>query len=53
MVKKTAEKGVKKRVSFTLNPETLERLKREAEKQGRSVSNFVNFILKKYLKLKT
>lgn len=53
MVKKRAEKEVKKRVSFTITPEAFERLKKEAEKQERSVSNLVDLILKKYLKLKT
>lgn len=39
----------KNRISTFLDDETTEALKKEAEKQGRSVSNLIGYIIKKYL----
>lgn len=39
----------KNRVLTFLDDETTEALKEEAKKQGRSVSNLIGYIIKKYL----
>lgn len=39
----------KNRIVALLDDETTEALKKEAQKQGRSVSNLIGYIIKKYL----
>lgn len=39
----------KNRISTFLDDETAEALKKKAQKEGRSVSNLIGYIIKKYL----
>jgi hypothetical protein len=39
----------KKQTSYTLRPALIEQIKREADKQGRSASNLVEFLLDRAL----
>ncbi len=41
---------LKVKLNITIDPEVLERVKIEAEKDDRSVSQFINIILKNYIK---
>ncbi len=41
---------LKVKLNITIDPEVLERIKIEAEKDDRSVSQFINIILKNYIK---
>ena len=43
-------KPLKEKISITIDADILEKLKAEAEKDDRSLSQFINVILKKYLK---
>jgi len=39
-------KTPKKTYSLTLDPDVMDRIKKQAEKEGRSLSNYINRILK-------
>ena len=41
---------LKVKLNITIDPEVLERIKIEVEKDDRSVSQFINIILKNYIK---
>lgn len=43
-------KPLKEKISITIDADILEKLKAEAEKDDRSLSQFINVVLKKYLK---
>ena len=43
-------KPLKEKISITIDSDLLEKLKEEAEKDDRSLSQFINLILRKYLK---
>ncbi len=43
-------KPLKEKISITIDSDLLEKLKAEAEKDDRSLSQFINLILRKYLK---
>lgn len=43
-------KPLKTSISITIDEDLLERVKIEAEKDNRSVSQFINIILKNYIK---
>ncbi len=43
-------KPLKTSISITIDEDLLERIKIEAEKDDRSVSQFINIILKNYIK---
>ena len=43
-------KPLKEKISITIDSDLLEKLKVEAEKDDRSLSQFINVILRKYLK---
>lgn len=42
-------KPLKDKISITIDSDLLEELKKEAEKDDRSLSQFINLILKKYM----
>lgn len=42
-------KPLKESISITLDADLLEELRKEAEKDDRSLSQFINIILKKYI----
>lgn len=42
-------KPLKSSISITIDSDLLEELKKEAEKDDRSLSQFINLILKKYI----
>ncbi len=42
-------KSKKKRISITLDPEVVQKISKLAEEDDRSLSQFVNIILKEYL----
>lgn len=42
-------KPLKEKISITIDSDTLSRLKKEAEQDNRSLSQYINIILKKYL----
>lgn len=42
-------KPLKNKISITIDSDLLEELKKEAEKDDRSLSQFINLILKKYM----
>lgn len=42
-------KPLKEKISITLDGDLLEELKKLAEKDDRSLSRYINFILKKYI----
>ncbi len=42
-------KSLKESISITLDSDLLEELRKEAEKDDRSLSQFINLILKKYM----
>lgn len=42
-------KPLKEKISITIDSDLLEDLKKEAEKDDRSLSQFINIILKKYI----
>ena len=41
---------LKEKISITIDSDLLEELKKEAEKDERSLSQFINLILRKYIK---
>ncbi len=41
---------LKEKISITIDSDLLEQLKAEAEKDDRSLSQFINLILRKYMK---
>ncbi len=43
-------KPLKEKISITIDSDLLEQLKAEAEKDDRSLSQFINLILRKYMK---
>ncbi len=43
-------KPLKEKISITIDSDLLEKLKDKAEKDDRSLSQFINIILRKYLK---
>ncbi len=43
-------KPLKEKISITIDGDILERLKDQAEKDDRSLSQYINLILKEYLK---
>ncbi len=43
-------KPLKEKISITIDSDLLEKLKDKAEKDDRSLSQFINLILRKYLK---
>lgn len=43
-------KPLKEKISITIDSDLLEKLKAEAERDDRSLSQFINLILRKYLK---
>ena len=43
-------KPLKEKISITIDSDLLEKLKVKAEKDDRSLSQFINVILRKYLK---
>ncbi len=43
-------KPLKEKISITIDSDLLQKLKEEAEKDDRSLSQFINLILRKYLK---
>lgn len=43
-------KPLKEKISITIDGDLLEELKAEAEKDERSLSQFINLILRKYVK---
>ena len=45
-------KPLKEKISITLDSDLLAELKAEAEKDDRSLSQFINLILRKYIKNK-
>ncbi len=42
-------KPLKNKISITIDSDLLEELKKEAEKDDRSLSQYINLILKKYM----
>ena len=42
-------KPLKEKISITIDSDLLEKLKEKAEKDDRSVSSFINLILRKYI----
>ena len=42
-------KPLKEKISMTIDSDLLEKLKEKAEKDDRSVSSFINLILRKYI----
>jgi len=42
-------KSLKESISITLDSDLLEELRKEAEKDDRSLSQYINLILKKYM----
>ena len=42
-------KPLKEKISITIDPELLAELRKEAERDERSLSQFINIILKKYI----
>ena len=46
-------KPLKEKISITIDNDVLTRLKIEAEKDDRSLSQYINIILKEYVKEKT
>lgn len=45
----TSMKPLKQHLSITIDSDLLEKLKKEAEKDDRSLSQFINLILRKYI----
>ena len=45
-------KPLKEKISITLDSDVLKEIKEEAEKDDRSLSQFINLILRKYIKEK-
>lgn len=45
-------KPLKEKISITIDSDLLTELKAEAEKDDRSLSQFINLILRKYIKAK-
>ena len=45
-------KPLKEKISITIDSDLLKELKEEAEKDDRSLSQYINIILRKYLKAK-
>ncbi|MBQ7670505.1 MAG: toxin-antitoxin system protein [Clostridia bacterium] len=45
-------KPLKEKISITVDGDVLERAKRESEDQDRSLSQFINLVLKEYFKKK-
>lgn len=43
---------LKEKISITIDSETLEKVKIEAEKDDRSLSHYINIVLKEHLKAK-
>lgn len=43
-------KPLKEKISITIDRETLEKAKQEAERDDRSLSKFINLVLKEHLK---
>lgn len=43
-------KSLKEKISITIDADLLNELKAEAEKDDRSLSQFINLILRKYIK---
>ena len=43
-------KPLKEKISITINNDILEKLKQRAEEDDRSLSQYINLILKEYLK---
>ncbi len=43
-------KPLKEKISITIDSDLLEKLKEKAEEDDRSLSQFINLILRKYLK---
>ena len=46
-------KPLKEKISITIDSDLLKDLKEEAEKDDRSLSQFINLVLRKYIKSKT
>ncbi len=46
-------KPLKEKISITIDPDLLKVLKAEAEKDDRSLSQFINVILRKYIEQET
>ena len=45
-------KPLKEKISITVDGDVLERAKKESESQDRSLSQFINLVLKEYFKKK-
>ncbi|MCH5162298.1 MAG: ribbon-helix-helix protein, CopG family [Clostridiales bacterium] len=45
-------KPLKEKISITIDSDLLKRLKEEADKDDRSLSQYINLVLRKYIKLK-
>ncbi len=44
------DKPLKEKISISIDPDVLEELRKEALREERSLSQFINIILKKYIK---
>ena len=44
-------KPLKEKISITIDSDLLEKLKEKAEKDDRSVSSYINLILRKYIEV--
>lgn len=42
-------KPLKEKISITIDPDLLEKLKKEAEKDDRPLSQYINIVLKKHI----
>lgn len=44
------DKPLKEKISISIDPDVLEELRKEALREERSLSQFINIVLKKYIK---
>ena len=44
------EKPLKEKISITIDPDLLKDLRREADREERSLSQYINLILKKHIR---